>query len=69
MKAFAKRKPGRDLLEQLLGAIEAQKRSDDWLKENGKYIPYPATWLNDGRWMDEIDAEPDAGSGMFAGGI
>lgn len=69
MKAFVKRKPGRDLLEQLLGAIEAQKRSDDWLKENGKYIPYPATWLNDGRWMDEIDAEPDAGSGMFAGGI
>jgi len=53
MKAFAKRKPDRDLLDRMLTAIEAQKRSDDWLKENGQFIPYPATWLNDARWMDE----------------
>lgn len=53
MKAFAKRKPDRDLLDQMLKAIETQKRSDDWLKDNGQFIPYPATWLNDARWMDE----------------
>lgn len=53
MKAFAKRKPDRELLDQMLKAIEAQKRSDDWLKDNGQFIPYPATWLNDARWMDE----------------
>lgn len=69
MKAFAKRKPGRDLLDQMLAAIDAQKRSDDWLKDNGKFIPYPASWLNQGRWMDEIDAGPDSRSSMFAGGI
>ncbi len=53
MKAFAKRKPDRDLLDKMLKAIEAQKRSDDWLKDGGQFIPYPATWLNDARWMDE----------------
>ena len=51
-KAFAKRKPDETLLKAMLDAIEIQSQSDDWLKEDGKYIPYPATWLNDGRWMD-----------------
>lgn len=69
MKAFAKRKPDRELLDQMLKAIETQRRSDDWVKDNGQFIPYPATWLNDGRWTDEVDAKPEAGSGMFAGGI
>lgn len=69
VKAFSKRKPDRDLLAQMLKAIETQRRSDDWAKDNGQFIPYPATWLNDGRWMDEINAKPNAGSSMFAGGI
>lgn len=38
-------------------AVEAQKKSAAWLKDNGQYIPYPATWLNQGRWEDET--EPD----------
>ena len=25
----------------------------DWIKENGKYIPHPATYLNQRRWEDE----------------
>lgn len=55
-KAFAKRKPDAALLARMLLAIEAQKRSEDWLKDGGKWIPYPATWLNDGRWQDEVDS-------------
>lgn len=44
----AKDKPA---LSVLLKAIEQQKKSDSW---RGGYIPYPATWLNQGRWDDEI---------------
>jgi len=40
-------------LETLLQAIETQKHSDQWCRENGRYIPNPATWLNEGRWEDE----------------
>ena len=39
----------------LIDAIEKQKQTPDWNKENGKYIPYPATWLNGRRWEDEIE--------------
>lgn len=45
-------------LETLLTAIERQKRGDRWSRENGRYIPNPATWLNQGRWEDEESDVP-----------
>lgn len=40
--------------EKMLEALEAQKRSRDWQKQNGEYVPAPLTWLNNGRWEDEV---------------
>ena len=54
-KAYAKIKPDEKLLETILSELEIWKQSDDWIKENGKYIPYPATWLNGHRWEDEVE--------------
>lgn len=56
-RAFEKRKPDADLLAQMLSAIEAQKSSAKWTKDGGQYIPNPATWLNQGRWMDGADGD------------
>ena len=36
-------------LEDVLTALEWQQESDQWKKG---YIPHPATYLNQGRWMD-----------------
>lgn len=44
-------------LETLINALETQKRSKQWARDNGQYIPNPSTWLNQGRWEDELDAE------------
>lgn len=41
-------------LETLLAAIRQQERSDQWSKDGGQFIPNPATWLNQGRWEDEL---------------
>ena len=38
----------------LVPAVEAQKKSRQWAEENGRFIPNPATWLNQGRWEDEV---------------
>jgi len=51
-KAFDKRKPGKQLLIDMLEAIEAQKQSEQWRKQGGQFIPNPSTWLNQGRWQD-----------------
>lgn len=50
-KAFTKVKVP---VETLLSAIERQKRSEQWTTENGRFIPNPSTWLNQGRWEDEL---------------
>nr|DAG18150.1 MAG TPA: replisome organizer [Caudoviricetes sp.] len=50
-KAFSKVKVP---VETLLSAIEQQKCSRQWQEDGGQYIPNPATWLNQGRWQDEL---------------
>ncbi|MBR2343014.1 MAG: DUF1376 domain-containing protein [Clostridia bacterium] len=52
-QCFCRLKPSVELTRKMLAAIERQKRSREWLAENGKYIPHPSTWLNQGRWDDE----------------
>lgn len=44
----------------MAAALERQKRSRDWTKEGGQFVPYPATWLNQRRWEDE-DEPPTSG--------
>lgn len=41
-------------VELLINAIEKQLQGEQWQKEDGRYIPNPATWLNQGRWEDEV---------------
>ena len=53
LKAWSKIKPDENLLNNILSAVEAQSHSEQWLKDEGRYIPYPATWLNGKRWEDE----------------
>lgn len=53
-KSWKKIKPTKDLLEKMLNAIETAKQSMQWNKDNGQYIPNPATWLNQKCWEDEI---------------
>ena len=52
--------------EVLLYAIALQKNSQQWKKDNGQYIPNPATWLNQGRWEDEVqDQAPKTFADMW----
>lgn len=55
-KSFMKYKVDDALLETMLKAIEAAKRSEQWQRDGGQYIPNPATWLNQRRWEDELPA-------------
>ena len=50
IKAWNKVKP--DIL-LVSDALKWQKESKQWQAEDGKYIPNPATYLNQGRWKDE----------------
>lgn len=53
-RAFEKVNIANIPVELLINAIEKQKQGEQWQKEDGRYIPNPATWLNQGRWEDEV---------------
>ncbi|MGE5607975.1 MAG: hypothetical protein ACM359_01865 [Bacillota bacterium] len=38
------------LTHRIVAAVEASKKSRDWTKDGGAYIPCPQTWLNQARW-------------------
>lgn len=41
-------------VEEILKAIATQAAGWEWQKDNGQFIPYPATWLNRQQWLDEV---------------
>lgn len=54
-------------VENLIAALERQKKSDQWLKNGGQFIPHAATWLNGKRWEDEMgsyDPIPKGATGL-----
>lgn len=58
---FARVSPDEALLARMLAALAAQRKSDGWQAENGRYIPNPHNWLDNGQWEDQAAAlEPSA---------
>jgi hypothetical protein len=52
-KAFKKLNPSAQLFTQIIDALVWQTKQPEWLKNNGQFIPLPASWLNGRRWEDE----------------
>ena len=52
-KAFTSFKAVKVDVEVLIDAIKQQKETSQW---KSGYIPHPATWLNQGRWEDDVEA-------------
>jgi hypothetical protein len=59
--AWAKTK--RPDIATILAAVRAQKRSHDWTKENGEFIPYPAKWITRKGWEDDAGAPVNSNNG------
>lgn len=51
-KAWEKLRPTKELTRQILQAVERDKCTEQWKRDGGQFIPYPATWLNQQRWED-----------------
>lgn len=44
-------------LDEVLTALEMYCESEQWLRDGGKYIPHPSTWLSQGRYDDTPKAQ------------
>jgi len=68
-KEPAKRKwrtlaPNDKLIAVILEALERHKRSEQWIKNGGQFIPMASTWLNQRRWEDELTLPKVAGGSI-----
>ena len=43
------------IFEEIMKALSIQKKSESWLKDNGRFIPMGSTWVNGKRWEDETE--------------
>ena len=56
----------RELQSKIMVALEDHKKSKQWQKDDGQFIPHPATWLNQERWNDQLTVtKPKVGGGKF----
>lgn len=62
LSAWMKLKPDSDLCKVIINAVKAQSQWSQWTKDNGQFIPHPATWINGKRWQDELTGATPAAS-------
>jgi hypothetical protein len=61
--------PDASLVDTMLAAVTRQRASRRWRAEAGRYIPNPATWLEQHRWDDELQPAPDANASTPASAV
>ena len=62
LKAWKKIKPDADVL---IADTENRKREEEsWQRDNGQFIPLPATYLLGERWNDEITPTPERAASL-----
>jgi len=55
LQAWDNINPDDELQELILDAIKRNKQTKQW--QSQRFIPHPATWLNQERWNDEVESE------------
>jgi len=68
LKAFTKLDPDEQLVQEMIVALDRQKRERAVKMERGAWVPelkYPATWLNAESWRDD-PADEDGNAGAEA---
>lgn len=49
----------------IIEALPYHKKTEDWRRDGGRYIPYPASWLRAERWKDELTVDLSMGECEF----
>ena len=61
-KIWNKLKPTQDTVRGILAALEAQKHTRDWRRQDGQFVPYPTRWLRAKCWLDAVPAAAAEGA-------
>lgn len=62
-RAWRKLAPDASTASAIVAAVERSKRTEQWQKADGQYVPLAATFLNGRRWEDELPTSSSTPSG------
>lgn len=54
------------LRERVMAALARHRISQQWIKDNGQFVPHASTWLNQERYLDDVRPGVHAGHGQQA---
>ena len=54
LNIWLKLAPDNELVSKIIEAVKQQKKSEQWVKDKGQFVPNPSTWLNNELWTDEV---------------
>ena len=63
LKAWKRIDADQDVFGEIMTGLQRWKASEEWTRDDGRFIPHPATWLNGRRWEDEIPVHQDQPAG------
>lgn len=68
LKAWAKIDPDVETVAKILADVERRRRSPQWTKDGGQFIPHASTYLNQRRWEDGFKPveKPQAGAAAMS---
>ena len=55
LRAWNELSPDEALFSRIMAAVDAQKKSQQWCADGGRYIPYPVNWLKNRAWENVTD--------------
>ncbi len=61
LKAYFDLNPTEELHLKILEALDEQKRTTEWTREGGRFVPHPAKWITCRRWEDCYKKEKSEG--------
>lgn len=67
VKVWEQTKPDDATVDKIVAGVERWKQSEQWTKDEGRFIPYPATFLRRESWNEydraEVTPSPKPGTG------
>jgi len=56
-RAFKNIKKLKSVFPEIMSALEVQKQSEQWSKNNGQFIPNPTTYIHQERWTTVTETD------------
>jgi len=64
-KIWMRMKVKDELFDVIMEALKSHNKSEQWLKDKGRFIPHASTWLNQERWNDEVELPGNKGNSKY----